>query len=271
MSPSAFGTPPIASLDAAFVRRDLDSSSSSNDPTSDDGSTSQLLVDPYKDQSNIPPTLSKSKAPPLTLSMNSTESSAESPTLLPPASEERVRSLSNPCLESKTLTVPPSPFALKSPATVDVNPLSASVDKSETSVESAQASLSRLSQGWKETESPDIEMKPMAQFQDGDEDSVQTSGDDQSPENVTPEASPQESYWTGVPEDNSIPNPNLGVENDLKDLSIGPEETVDDSTRVVPSLDESLQNMVQSQVQSTPPASSSHYEDSSPSPPGETV
>ena len=152
-----------------------------------------------------------------------------------------------------------------------MNPLSASVDKSETSVESAQASLSRLSQGWKETESPDIEMKPMVQFQDGDEDSLQTSGDDQSPENVTPEASPQESYWTGVPEDNSIPNPNLGVENDLKDLSTGTEETVDDSTRVVPSLDESLQNMVQSQVQSTPPASSSHYEDSSPSPPGETV
>ncbi|XP_038066895.1 protein CLEC16A-like [Patiria miniata] len=292
MSPSAFGTPPIASQESFPIQLDFDSSSSGNvaaaADSDDDDNTYQPMSELDTDQSTLPPTLSKSKAPPLTLipSSDSAGGNVESPKLLPPASEERVRSFSSTSSDSAKTSGPTSlplvsPFAVKSPATIDVNPISASADTSETTpIESAQASLSRLSQSWKDLEPDQMELKQIRQgSQESDDGQIEpdlldlgkTEGETQmAPADVedkdssssASETSRQGPDWVSISDRDSLLDTRLSMNEDPKGSLSDPHQV----PQGVPSLDESLQNMVQAQMHSLATS-----DDSSPSPPGEIV
>ena len=130
------------------------------------------------DVSMLPPSLAPSKAPPMSLIEGEKPAvRGESPKILPPASRERVRSLTSHSIDSdfssqsRSSSVSSLPFVCdaKAPPQVDVNPVSASPHTSsmEAPMESATERLRKLSSSWKDGgpahEEDGIEMRRMQQ------------------------------------------------------------------------------------------------------------
>ena len=108
----------------------------------------------FEEHKQVPASLAPSKEPHMSLLASAREPSGRevgSPKLLPPASEERVRSLSGVSTDSDSAT-PPFPFSPKGKAKVGVNLASASPSKKDLdkSKESASESLHRLKKFRKE-------------------------------------------------------------------------------------------------------------------------
>ncbi|XP_030840247.1 uncharacterized protein LOC105442128 [Strongylocentrotus purpuratus] len=138
----------------------------------------------HKQAAALPPTLAPSKAPAVSLIQGERPAVAGgSPKIIPPASTERVRNLTNPSSDLETSNQSSAsssiPFAYdtKAPAQVGINPVSASpcsggsMEKSVT--ESASDQLRKLSSSWKDEasrEKPGMEMRTMQHHREMDDD-----------------------------------------------------------------------------------------------------
>lgn len=147
----------------------------------------------HKQAAALPPTLAPSKAPAVSLIQGERPAVAGgSPKIIPPASTERVRSLTNPSSDPETSnrsSASSIPFAYdtKAPAQVGINPVSASpcsgsMEKSAT--ESASDQLRKLSSSWKDEashhEKPGMEMRTMQHHTEMDDESCHDDRDDAS-------------------------------------------------------------------------------------------
>ncbi|XP_033120228.1 uncharacterized protein LOC117119512, partial [Anneissia japonica] len=182
---------------------------------------------------NTPPTLTPAQAPPLSLISVPVESQNSSPRILPPASTERVRSLSHPGSEAHDISSHPHPpfhAAGKSPPGIHLNLLSAEVMPGEEQVlGSATASLSRLTQMAQDSTTPDeahfIEMTtlstetvPMAMQEEYEEDQLELQSNDLTLDETKSSISPQTNKHFKIQEDNlELEEGNLSVERSVID------------------------------------------------------